>query len=135
MRNYCKLLLSVLRLTLLKSKKGMIHRGEVVERAIRQSGMAITEVAKRMGRSRRHLYNIFEDPNIPTTTVLQIGKIIHHDFTRELPDLDVQFIEQELNELEGEYQKSNTVSFWQNKYLALLEKYNTLLEELHSGQK
>lgn len=108
----------------------MVHRGEIVEQAVRQSGMAITEVARRLGKSRRHIYNLFEEPNISLDVVLQIGEIIHHDFTKELPELSNKIKSQALNELDAVYDKSDS-DYWKDKYLSLLEKYNLLLEEVN----
>lgn len=109
----------------------MTHRGEIIENAVRKSGMTITLVAKRMGKSRRHLYNIFESPNVSIDVVLQIGKIIHHDFTSEIFEVKkIQVDDQVVNENHDNiYQLEKPASYWKDKYLNLLEKYNRLLEE------
>jgi predicted transcriptional regulator len=107
----------------------MVHRGEIVEIAVRQSGMAISEVARRLQKSRRHLYNIFEDPNVSLDTILQISKIIHHDFSKEIPEMRITKVNKLLNENEEEYNKTSDVEYWKDKYLFLLEKYNELLEK------
>ena len=109
----------------------MIHRGEIVERAVRQSGMTITEVAKRMNKSRRHLYNIFEDPNVSIDVILQIGKIIYHDFTQDLPELKKEVGTLEINEPETPYNDTKSAIYWKDKYLELLERYNSLLEKVN----
>ena len=38
----------------------MQHRGEIVERAIRQSGYPISSIAKKLGKSRRWMYLMFD---------------------------------------------------------------------------
>ena len=101
----------------------MIHRGEIIEQAIRQSGISITEVAKRLGKSRQHLYNLFDDPNISLDSILQIGKIIHYDFTKEIAEL------KSLNQaIQNKVTLQENDEYWKDKYLHLLEKYNSLLE-------
>lgn len=111
----------------------MIHRGEIVEKAVRESGYSITKLADRLGKSRRHIYNLFANPELPVETILEIGKIIHYDFSSLLPRISKYFarLEKEtFNESELQYiQSSETVEFWKNKYLLLLEKYNALLEK------
>lgn len=110
----------------------MIHRGELVEEAVRQSGMSLTEVAKRLGKSRRHLYNLFEDPHLSLETVLQIGKIIHHDFTLNT-QLFPSNLESIFSDNKPDYNKRNAneeAAYWKEKYIALLEKYNALLERI-----
>ena len=42
----------------------MEHKGEIIENAIRQSGHSLTDIAKKLNISRRHLYNLFEKLNI-----------------------------------------------------------------------
>jgi predicted transcriptional regulator len=111
----------------------MKHRGEIIEQAVRQSGYSITQVAKRLGKSRRHVYNLFENPQVPIETMLEIGRIIHVDFTDLLPQNPVYPSTAVQEQLSGESNitytsPEHTVEFWKNKYLMLLEKYNALLE-------
>ena len=65
----------------------MIHRGEIVEHVIRESGYSITNIAQKLGKSRRWMYLLFDNPNIPIDLILQIGKIIYHDFSLEFPEV------------------------------------------------
>lgn len=62
----------------------MEHKGEIIENAIRQSGHSLTDIAKKLKISRRHLYNLFNKNNIDHDTILQIGRIINHDFSYEI---------------------------------------------------
>lgn len=65
----------------------MQHRGELVEKAVRESGFPIAELARRMKKSRRHIYNLFENPYLSLDEILQIGKIIHYDFSELFTDM------------------------------------------------
>lgn len=49
----------------------MQHKGEVVEKAVRESGFPIAELARRMKKSRRHIYNMFENPNLSLEEILK----------------------------------------------------------------
>jgi hypothetical protein len=65
----------------------MLHRGEIIEKAIRESGYSITKVPQRLGKSRRWMYLLFENPTVSIELILQIGKIIYHDFSLEFPEI------------------------------------------------
>lgn len=62
----------------------MQHRGEIVEQAVRQSGLSLTKLAKRIGKSRKWIYDSFQNPNLSIENVIAIGKIIYHDFSLEI---------------------------------------------------
>ena len=105
-----------------------IHRGEIIEKAIRESGYSITTVAQRLGKSRRWMYLLFENPVVSIELILQIGKIIYHDFSLEFPEI-IQG-KKVANETENKgYGNNDEVSFWKEKYFSLLEEYNALLKQ------
>jgi predicted transcriptional regulator len=101
----------------------MQHRGEIIKEAVYKSGFPITALAKRMGKSRRWVYLLFENPTVSIDTVLQIGTILHYDFSDEIETLKPYL----LNEAPTSYSKEET--YWKNKYLKLLEEYNELLKK------
>jgi predicted transcriptional regulator len=99
----------------------MQHRGEIIKVAVYESGFSITDIAKRLGRSRKWMYIMFENSNVSLDVVLEIGKIIHHDFSEDMPELKSQI---------RTTQQSTALpeSYWKDKYLKLLEEYNELLK-------
>jgi len=101
----------------------MQHRGEIIKVAVYKSGFPITELAKRMGKSRRWVYLLFENPIVSIDTLLQIGTIIHYDFSDEIETFKPHVI----NDTSINYNKEET--YWKNKYLKLLEEYNELLKK------
>ncbi len=106
----------------------MQHKGEIVEKAVRQSGLPLTQLAKRMGKSRRWLYNAFDNPNLSIDHILHIGAIIHYNFSDDIQDLQRFRILEDPRAEENSYTvPSESAEYWKNKYLTLLEKYNTLL--------
>jgi len=107
----------------------MQHRGEIVRKAIYQSGMSITLIAKKIGKSRRWMYQMFENSNISLDLVLQIGIIIHYDFSEEIREIN--YTKSNLQDNQPTYTKlgNEQVEYWKNKYLLLLEEYNELLKK------
>jgi predicted transcriptional regulator len=111
----------------------MQHRGEIVEQAVRQSGYSLTKLTQRLGKSRRWIYHAFENPILSIEVILEIGKIIHHDFSDEIIDLKrysakiAEPLTSSLKNSENSVISQN--DYWKNKYLLLLEKYNALLEK------
>ncbi len=111
----------------------MVHKGEVIEKAVRSSGISITELAKRIGKSRRHIYYLFNNSNIDWEIIFKIGKVIHYDFSKDFTDLE------KLNKYRAKDRLSVTVEdttvynndpdYWKNRYIELLEDYNKLLKE------
>ena len=65
----------------------MEHRGEIIEKAIRNSGIPLTSIARKVGKSRQWVYLLFQNPNVSLNVVIQIGKIIYHDFSGEIKGL------------------------------------------------
>lgn len=113
----------------------MQHKGEIVEHAVRQSGYSITKLAAKLGKSRRWMYHVFQNPNLTIELVLDIGKIIHHDFTNEIKELKKYssngFINEIIKEPEQNYfHQQKEIEYWKNKYVELLEKHNALLTSL-----
>ncbi len=110
----------------------MQHRGEIMEHAVRQSGYSLTKLTQRLGKSRRWIYHAFENPILSIEVILEIGKIIHHDFSDEIVDLKRYSakIAEPLTSLQNQSENSiiSQNEYWKNKYLLLLEKYNALLE-------
>ena len=105
----------------------MKHRGEILEQAIRGSNMSLSMISKKLHKSRQYLYNLFDNPNIQTDTLLEIGNIIHYDFSKEI---------QELNRINNQsIEVDNSVNYWKDRYLELLEKYNQLLEQNLDSKK
>ena len=111
----------------------MQHKGEIIEKAVRESGISITRLSIKMGRSRRWVYQIFEKRNVPMDYVLEIGKVIHHDFSKDikiLKEYKASVKVQTWDDVEGEFfNDSEKAEYWKNKYLMLLEKYNGVLSK------
>ena len=105
----------------------MQHRGEIIRKAVYNSGYTITEIAKSLGKSRKWMYLMFENSNVSLDMVLQIGKIIHYDFTDEIKEFNPS---SNASKPYTPYEKEKQdTEYWKNKYLKLLEEYNELLKK------
>jgi len=111
----------------------MQHKGEIIEKAVRLSGFPITKLAKRIGKTPRWVYYLFESKDVALDYILKIGEIIHYDFSAEIKEL-----QRYKNEVSLKYDlenQSSEIEYWKNKYLEILEKYNQLLETNISTKK
>jgi hypothetical protein len=105
----------------------MQHKGEIVEKAVRQSGIPLTKLVARLGKSRKWIYNAFENPQLSFDVIIEIGKIIHYDFSQDFKELkNTQISTRETLSI-------SEVEFWKNKYLLLLEDYKKLLDEIRTN--
>lgn len=105
----------------------MIHKGEVIEKAIRKSGFSITKMAQKLGKSRRWMYLMFDNPNVDSDTIAKIGTILHYDFFEEIKNPPNYFTETKIEQFE---KLENTVLYWKEKYYALLEEYHELIKRV-----
>lgn len=104
----------------------MEHRGEIIEQAVRRSGISIVTISKKMGKSRRWLYLQFENPLVSLDVVLQIGKIIYYDFSEDIQLLKVHSLVSE----KDENGTQREVDYWKEKYYAMMEEYLLLLKKV-----
>ena len=106
------------------------HRGEIVEKAVRESGYSITNVSKKLNISRNTLYNKFSDPNLNDEFLLKISDIIHVDFSVYIPELNK--VDKFSDVSKSVFKEKNFKDYkaLYTKYTSLLEKHNELLRFL-----
>ncbi len=107
----------------------MQHKGEILKKAINQQGFKVNRIAELLHRSRRSMYDLFANPNVPLDVIIEIENIIHYDFSEEIKELKkykATHIAIDAGDQEQHYHKD----YWKNKYLELLEKHTTVMEEL-----
>lgn len=90
--------------------------------------MSISKIAEKLGKSRRWMYLLFENPYVSTDVILQLSKIIHDPFT-ELIQQPHLFEEPAVN-----YEAKNDAEYWKQKYYALLEDYLELIKQNSSNK-
>jgi predicted transcriptional regulator len=106
----------------------MQHRGEIIKNAIYQSGYPITKIAERLGKSRRWMYQMFENTNVSLDIIIALGKIIHVDFSTEIKELNPNKNSPGKNQ-ERSQKDAEEISYWKTKYLELLAEYHELLKK------
>jgi DNA-binding Lrp family transcriptional regulator len=109
-----------------------MHKGEIIEKAIRESKVPFTQVAKGLGVARRTVYNILSRMDVDNDTILKIGAIIHYDFSEKFPKLKKPNKTEEPQEVYSAKVVTELkveVDLWKGKYIALLEEYNKLLKK------
>jgi hypothetical protein len=95
-----------------------IHIGNIVQNQVKNSGIKIAELARRINKSRRFIYVLFENKNAPLHYVQEIGNALHYDFSSEISGID----------------KTKEIEVcWKDKYISLLEEHQQLLK-LHYGK-
>jgi transcriptional regulator with XRE-family HTH domain len=104
--------------------------GEIVEKAVRRSGISIAELARRINVDRRTIYYWFKQINLSVDTISKIGEGINHDFSNDFPELTQQL--NQITLIKNHVNKDSDVEvirFWKHKYISLLEKYNEMLTQ------
>jgi len=108
------------------------HAGEAVEKVVRRQGFKLTELAQQLNVNRRTLYNWFRQPDLSIEIVCRIGSVIRHDFSKELPEAfqksGIHFLDAHDHAAGMGQENPQTIHYWMNKYIDLLEKYNHLLD-------
>lgn len=111
----------------------MQHKGEIVEKAVRESGHSITKLAEKMGKSRRWVYQIFDSANVPIDYIMEIGRIIHHDFSEEIRGIKIYTGSNYYSAAHEDRTKFSSpqkeIEYWKHKFFSLEEKYNELLSK------
>lgn len=113
-------------------RHGKVDRGQLLATAVEATGLNKELVAKRAGYSRSAYYKHVETPDLEYYILMAYGKAIKHDFTEDLPDMPKYMLE-EPEEIYGRPKSLDEaiklLDQWKNKYLELLEKYRSLIEE------
>lgn len=116
----------------LKTKRKYIHRGEILQYAVQQNELSITQIAKKAGYSRASYYNHIEDPHLSYEVLQRYGKAIKYDFTTEFDEMRKYVFDgaEEYRLPPKTFEEAlEERDYWRNKYLHLLERHNQLIEE------
>lgn len=93
-----------------------VHRGQIVKNAVSHSGIKIAELGRKLSKSRRFFYIMFETELMPIHYIKQVGEAINYDFSKDIPELKNLA---EINKID---------EFWKDKYISLLEEHQQLLK-------
>ena len=125
----------------------MPHQGEIVQEAIKNSGISITRIVEELGITRPTIYRKFKDDTLDAKFVRRIGEIIGHDFAQDftLPEQSAfAFVSSApknsvthsvtprvTTPQVADLDLSQQLVALQAKYIALLEAYNALLLKVY----
>ena len=121
----------------------MPHQGEILQEAIKNSGISITRIVEELGITRPTIYRKFKEETLDYNIVKRIGEIINHDFSIDFTAMQqssLPFVTSlirpavtnsvtprvtQLPNVDNDSPKQLLIL--QSKYIALLEAYNELL--------
>ncbi|WP_460611176.1 helix-turn-helix domain-containing protein [Hymenobacter terrigena] len=125
----------------------MPHQGEILQEAIKNSGISITRIVEELGITRPTIYRKFKDETIDYGFVKRIGEIINHDFSDEFTSVQQSVLPfvtsapkhtvansvtpRVTQTLNTDAELSKQLLALQTKYIALLEAYNELLLKVY----
>ena len=125
----------------------MPHQGEILQEAIKNSGISITRIVEELGITRPTIYRKFKEETVEYSFVKRVGEIINHDFSDDFTNVQqitLPFVTNTIrtpvsnNVTHRVTQVLNTDSdpakqlfALQSKYIALLEAYNELLLKVY----
>ena len=128
----------------------MPHQGEILQEAIKNSGISITRIVDELGITRPTIYRKFKDETIDYGFVKRVGDIINHDFSLDFtavqqsalpfaaspvkPTVNSGVTPRILPAVVTDIDVSKQLLALQNKYIALLEAYNELLIKVYGGK-
>ena len=125
----------------------MPHQGEILQDAIKSSGISITRIVEELGITRPTIYRKFKEERLDTNFVKSVGQIIGHDFSNDFtitnqstlpfvthvtkaavtPSVTSRIV----NNQAAETDLAKQLVALQAKYIALLEAYNELLLKVY----
>ncbi len=111
-----------------------LNAGEIVEHAVRRQNINISELSRKMNVNRRTLYNWFQQKNLNADVICGIGQVINYDFSKDFNEelTNNKKVKNKKKTLypkvSKEYVDSESVYYWMEKYICLLEDYKKLLQ-------
>ena len=125
----------------------MPHQGEILQEAIKRSGISITRIVEELGITRPTIYRKFKEETLDANFVKNIGQIIGHDFSADftiVAQSSLPFVTQSgrvsvtpsvtprvTPAPKADSDAISQLLTLQTKYIALLEAYNELLLKVY----
>ena len=125
----------------------MPHQGEILQDAIKNSGISITHIVEEMGITRPTMYRKFKERELDYAFVTKVGEIISHDFSQDFTAVQqsalpfvtpaakvsaANTVTQRVTVAQNaESDLASQLLALQTKYIALLESYNELLLKVY----
>lgn len=126
----------------------MPHQGEILQEAIKSSGISITRIVEELGITRPTIYRKFKEETIDYSFVKRIGDIINHNFSNDFTSVQQSVLpfvtaptkstvtsgvtSRVTQSQNPDSDPSRQLLVLQAKYIALLEAYNELLLKVYA---
>jgi len=115
----------------------MKHAGELVKAVVADRGISVALLARRLGRSRQFVYNLFEKANIDLETLYVLRRELNYPFAELLGNASQvrtygspYLSEAEHQDLAEKLEDAlREKEMWKDKYTQLLEEMNRLLRQ------
>lgn len=111
-----------------------MHRGQVLERVVKQSSLSIKDIIARMSISRTTYYNHINNKDLSIDIIAKYGRAIGYNFSAEFPDIKRAEAFIKTREPETFDDAMLERNMWREKYYEVLEKYNSCMKRLNSVQ-
>lgn len=105
------------------SKDFAIHRGEVVRLVVDKMDCNIKQLSKKLGITRGTLYRQFERADMDWRYIVKIGRILHYDFSSELPEIKLRDFDSLASEPVGDYSTAEDTLL--NRAIKEIDKWKT----------
>jgi transcriptional regulator with XRE-family HTH domain len=116
----------------LESIQQSIHIGKILQRAVKESGMNITVIARRAGYKRVTYYLHIKQPDLSFSILSKYAQALEHDFSGEIPGMAHQLIDEPSFEYNNDpktlKEAKEQILLWKEKYYELLDKYVKVIE-------
>ena len=125
----------------------MPHQGEILQEAIKSSGISITRIVDELGITRPTIYRKFKEETVDYGFVKKVGDIIGHDFSNDFTVLQqgsLSFVTpaprtsvtpsitpRVTSAQNPDTDLAKQLLTLQTKYIGLLEAYNELLLKVY----
>lgn len=128
----------------------MAHQGEILQEAIKNSGISITRIVEELGITRPTIYRKFKEDTLDVNFVKSVGQIIGYDFSQDftMPQQStLPFVTPAIRTAvtssvtprvttssKPDSDAASQLLALQTKYIALLEDYNELLLKVYGSR-
>ena len=125
----------------------MSHQGEILQEAVKNSGISITRIVEELGITRPTIYRKFKEETVDYNFVKKVGDVINHDFSKDFTDVQSSLFQTVTSAPRTPSQSNVTprvtstqsidsdlsrqLLVLQTKYITLLEAYNELLLKVY----
>nr|WP_068887666.1 hypothetical protein [Pedobacter panaciterrae] len=111
-------------------KQTKINRGAILKKAVKDSGIPITEVARRAGYGRVTYYTHIDNSDLKLDILDKYATAIKYDFRDEVPEM-VEYYERKRENSLSTFEKIEADrDFWRDEYGRMLKEKNEMQKKI-----